>query len=62
MKTHGKPIGKKHEGLDTRPGKHLHDYGLNHHAIKGKTHVISTGPFSIALCNKLPQGMQSGDV
>ena len=30
-----------------KPGKRSHNYG-NHHCVNGKTHVISTGPFSRA--------------
>ena len=39
----------------TRPGKHTKSME-NHHAFNGKAHYFN-GPFSIANCNKLPEGI-----
>ena len=36
--------------ISTRNGKRLHSELEIHHAIHGKTHVMLTGPFSIANC------------
>jgi hypothetical protein len=48
-------LWKSRFGSEIPSGKLLHNYGKPHFLMAKST--ISTGPFSIANCNKLPEGM-----